>query len=94
MYVDSRYVDTKNAIDTDVCVIGGGAAGITLALELAGQRFHVCVLESGALTGDPETEELNRAINVGRPYRVEATRLRYSAARRIIGAAIARRSGR
>ena len=76
MYVDSRNVETK-AIETDVCVIGGGAAGITLALELAGQWFRVCVLESGGLEGDPETEALNRAINVGRPYQVAATRLRY-----------------
>jgi flavin-dependent dehydrogenase len=50
MYVDSRRLDTKRAIDTDVCVIGAGAAGITLALELAGQRFRVCLLESGGLT--------------------------------------------
>lgn len=65
MYVDSRRIDTKSAIDTDVCVIGAGAAGITLALELAGQRFRVCLLESGGLTGDRATEELNGAINVG-----------------------------
>jgi choline dehydrogenase-like flavoprotein len=77
MYVDSRRLDTKRAIDTDVCVIGAGAAGITLALELAGQRFRVCLLESGGLTGDRATEELNGAINVGRPYAVAATRLRY-----------------
>jgi choline dehydrogenase-like flavoprotein len=77
MYVDSRRLDTKRAIDTDVCVVGGGAAGITLALQLAGQKFRVCMLESGGFTRDPETEELNSAINVGRPYPVRATRLRY-----------------
>ena len=77
MYIDSRQLDSKTPIETDVCVIGGGAAGITLALELAGRRLRVCVLESGGFFRDPETHDLNAAINVGRPYPVAATRLRY-----------------
>src|SRR5688572_10887454 len=77
MYIDSRQLDSKTPIETDVCVIGGGAAGITLALELAGRRLRVCVLESGGFFRDPQTHDLNAAVNVGRPYPVAATRLRY-----------------
>ncbi len=36
----------------DVLVIGGGVAGMTAALSLAGQKFHVCLAErSGVLGG-------------------------------------------
>jgi len=38
--------------DTDVCVIGAGAAGIALARELGAAPFRVTVLESGGLTPD------------------------------------------
>jgi choline dehydrogenase-like flavoprotein len=31
----------------DVCIIGAGAAGLTIARELAGSRLSVCVVESG-----------------------------------------------
>ena len=34
-------------IDTDLCVIGAGAAGIALAREVTGTRVGVCLLESG-----------------------------------------------
>jgi choline dehydrogenase-like flavoprotein len=33
--------------DYDVCIVGGGAAGITLALELADRGRRVCLLEAG-----------------------------------------------
>ncbi|MGH9884893.1 MAG: hypothetical protein ACREBE_05170, partial [bacterium] len=35
------------SIESDVCVIGAGPAGITIANELAGSHTAVCVLESG-----------------------------------------------
>ena len=35
------------ALNAAVCVIGSGAAGITMALELDGAGFDVLLLESG-----------------------------------------------
>jgi choline dehydrogenase-like flavoprotein len=77
MFVDCRRLDTEHAIDAEVCIIGAGAAGITLALELANKPYRVCLLESGGLTPDPETTSLNEAVNVGRAYSTGSTRLRY-----------------
>jgi flavin-dependent dehydrogenase len=35
----------RNRIEADVCVVGGGPAGSTAALRLAGLGYHVCLLE-------------------------------------------------
>lgn len=45
----------------DVCIIGAGAAGITLAREFLGTRYRVLLLESGGL----EKEDAMQALNVG-----------------------------
>ncbi|PFG44203.1 choline dehydrogenase-like flavoprotein [Isoptericola jiangsuensis] len=42
---------------TDVCVVGGGAAGIALATELAGSGLRVVVLEEGGPTADTAQRE-------------------------------------
>lgn len=68
MIHDARAQSAGSTIDTDVCVVGGGVAGIVLARELIGQRFRVCLLESGGLSPDPETQSLAVGENVGFPY--------------------------
>lgn len=53
----------------DVCIIGGGPAGISLALRLAqDQGMSVCLLESGGLAFEEATQRLARAQTVGTPY--------------------------
>ena len=49
MIVDARSVPKARAIDADVCIVGAGVMGITLAREFIGQPFRVCLLESGGL---------------------------------------------
>ena len=49
-------------VRTDVCVIGAGPAGITLARELGARGVHVCVLESGGLEIDPDVQAQSRWI--------------------------------
>ena len=44
--------------EADVCIVGAGAAGITIARELRGQPLRVAVLESGWLAPDPVTQSL------------------------------------
>jgi choline dehydrogenase-like flavoprotein len=78
MDVDSRSLEDGAVVEAEVCIVGGGAAGITLALELSGQSFRVALIESGGLDFDPETDALLEAINVGRSYpHLQASRLRY-----------------
>lgn len=59
MLIDSRTLPADETIETDVCIVGTGPAGLSLARELAGQDFRVCLLESGGLDlPDPDTESL------------------------------------
>lgn len=78
MFTDARSVSKQTVINTDICIIGAGAAGITLARELIGQPFRVCLLESGGLEYDAETQSLYKGQNAGLPYYpLEAARLRF-----------------
>ncbi len=68
MLRDARAVPSGTVLDTEVCMVGAGAAGITLARALADQPFRVCLLESGGLRPDPQTQSLYTGENVGVPY--------------------------
>ena len=60
----------------DVCILGGGVAGITLANALA-DRFRVLVLEGGSRQPSADSQALYRGRSVGRDYfSLEGTRLR------------------
>ncbi|MCC2692693.1 GMC family oxidoreductase [Nodularia sp. LEGE 04288] len=47
-------------ITCDICIIGAGAAGITLAHELRDSGMEVVLLESGGMKFEDETQDLNR----------------------------------
>ncbi len=49
-------------------MIGAGAAGISLGLELAGGPFRVCLLESGGMDIDEATQALSKGRSSGRRY--------------------------
>jgi choline dehydrogenase-like flavoprotein len=78
MFQDARTIPNDTVLETDICIIGGGAAGITLALEFKDQPFRVSLLESGGLTSDTNTQQLASGENSGLPYYpLEAARLRF-----------------
>jgi choline dehydrogenase-like flavoprotein len=45
--VDADTIEPGACLWADVCVVGGGAAGISLALALSGQGLRIVLLESG-----------------------------------------------
>ncbi len=66
MIVDAFTISADQELATDVCIIGAGPAGITLARELAGQDFRVCLLESGGFEKpDAATRSLGEVETLG-----------------------------
>jgi choline dehydrogenase-like flavoprotein len=68
MIIDARKVPDNVTIEADVCIVGCGTAGITIAKEFIGQKFSVCLLEGGGLKPDQETQSLYHGENIGHPY--------------------------
>jgi choline dehydrogenase-like flavoprotein len=65
MFIDTRRVEQGTVVQSTVCIIGGGVAGITLAMELDKQGIDVCLLESGGFAPDDGTRDLCRGEDVG-----------------------------
>ena len=77
MLLDGRALESP-AIEADLCIVGTGAAGITIAREFANTSVSVVLLESGAFEADADTMQLNQGGITGLPYfPLEACRLRF-----------------
>jgi choline dehydrogenase-like flavoprotein len=59
MLLDGRRVPKGSTIECDVCIVGAGAAGITVANELDGRPERVLLLESGGMERSRAAQELN-----------------------------------
>jgi len=78
MIIDARSVEENSLIEADICILGAGAAGITLARELGSRHRKVCVLESGGLNLDIATQALYQGQVEGWPYwPLDTCRLRF-----------------
>lgn len=77
MIGQAREIDDGATLDTDVCVIGSGPAGLALAQRL--ERQHdVLLLESGGFEGEEAVQSLYRGTMLGRPYHpLEVCRQRF-----------------
>ena len=65
---DADGIPVGTTFAADVCIVGGGPAGITVALTLAGTGISAILLESGGEREEPESQELNEGHNTGLPY--------------------------
>lgn len=48
MFIDSTFVPKNLTVSADICIVGSGAAGLSLALEFLNTEHQVCILESGS----------------------------------------------
>ena len=63
-------------LDVDLCIVGAGAAGIALAHRLLGSGLRVCLLESGGLSHEADTQALYAGDSVGHPMEMDVGRYR------------------
>lgn len=66
--IDTRQLAPDSILQTHVAIIGGGAAGLTLAKTLANKNYKVSVFEAGGYATNEDTATLHSTINKGRPY--------------------------
>jgi len=62
---DLRTLPKNEVIEADVCIVGSGPAGLTIARELAHQAIEVVIIESGGLTRQPDADALNEIQSIG-----------------------------
>jgi choline dehydrogenase-like flavoprotein len=67
MELDARTLDIP-ALEGDVCIVGAGPAGLTLAGALAARGRRVVLLESGGRTADAAAQALSDGTTSGDPY--------------------------
>jgi choline dehydrogenase-like flavoprotein len=58
MILDANTLPAQHALRADVCIVGAGAAGISMALQFLGTDIEVLLLESGAFEEEPDTQAL------------------------------------
>lgn len=78
MITDAEGINKESRFEFDICIIGAGAAGITLAREFLNHDMRVCLLESGGLDYHRDCQSLYEGENMGQPYfPLDVCRLRY-----------------
>ncbi len=76
--IDAGSLPQSTRIETGICIIGGGVAGIAIAREFIGTGRDVCLIESGAWGPDAQTQSLCDLRSVGYPVRQDfMARARY-----------------
>ncbi|MFZ0039603.1 MAG: GMC family oxidoreductase [Candidatus Acidiferrales bacterium] len=63
MRKDAKQIPNDSVVQSDVCVVGSGAAGITVARELALAGVNVLLLEAGSEKQRPEQVDLYRGTS-------------------------------
>ena len=80
MISDYRDGTTPSDIAADLCIIGSGAAGITVAHAFLGTAVRLCIVESGGMAGEREIQDLYDCASVG-PTALDA----YNSRMRVFG---------
>ncbi|MFQ5678548.1 MAG: GMC oxidoreductase [Gemmatimonadota bacterium] len=68
MLIDARRLEDGTCVEADLCLIGGGAVGIAMAMEFLGSSRRILLVEGGGLKPEPACQELYRGETSGLPY--------------------------
>ena len=68
MHIDARTLDNGSLIEGDLCIIGSGPAGVSLALEWIGSNRKVILLEGGGFNVENQMQLLYQGKSLDRPY--------------------------
>ena len=82
MFTDARYIAAGSTLQADICIVGAGIAGISIAREFIGRSESVVLLEGGGLEFTKSLRDLPTVLrrhtlgeqalasgrNAGQPY--------------------------
>lgn len=78
MLIDLEQADKDLHLEAEVCIIGAGAAGMTLARDLMNAGRAVCLVEAGGMDYEASTQTLFEGRNIGSEYYdLDHSRLRF-----------------
>lgn len=78
MHTDARTLESGTVLEADLCIVGAGAAGLSIAREWVDSPLKVLLLEGGGFELEPAMQDLYRGDIVGLPYYpLQAARLHY-----------------
>lgn len=65
MINDFRDRACPDVLHADVCIVGGGPAGISIAMAFVGTPYQVCLIEGGGLGSEHDSQRLNQGQSIG-----------------------------
>jgi choline dehydrogenase-like flavoprotein len=78
MHIDARNMENNSLIEGDICIVGSGAAGISMALEWLNTPYKVILLEGGGFEYEQPMQDLYKGKTTGqRYYPLDSARLHY-----------------
>lgn len=73
---DLDFLRDGEQLETDLCIVGSGPAGLSIATEFANLNIRVLLLEGGGLDEEPEYQSLYNIETVGRPRQMNQSIIR------------------
>ncbi len=78
MHTDARNLSNNSIIEGDICIVGAGAAGVSIALDWSNSGYKVILLEGGGFEFDNKLQDLYKGKSTGQKYYpLHGTRLHY-----------------
>ena len=78
MYTDARTLPDNTLIEGDICIVGTGPAGLSIAMDWNNTPYKVILLEGGGLDYDDQVQDLYAGKTTGQKYYpLKSTRLHY-----------------
>ncbi len=78
MHIDARELRSGSVIEGDICIVGAGAAGLSIALEWINSPHKIILLEGGGFEYDEKVQDLYDGKTTGQHYfPLRSARLHY-----------------
>jgi choline dehydrogenase-like flavoprotein len=77
MLAEFKQIESNTELNADICIVGGGAAGISTACELIDEDCSVLLLESGGKSFDPDIQRMYKGVNDREDFALDTSRLRF-----------------